>query len=43
MLIKNVFDDYMAGNPNEEMVSKKEMETIFKQLDGLLEADYDDL
>ena len=46
MLIKHVFDDYMAGNPNDiknEMVSKKEMETIFKQLDGLLEADYDDL
>ena len=43
MLIKHVFDDYMAGNPNEEMVSKKEMETIFKQLDGLGEADYDDL
>lgn len=43
MLIKHVFDDYVAGHPNEEMVSKKEMETIFNQLDGLDEADYDDL
>ena len=42
-LIKHVFDDYVAGHPNEEMVSKKEMESIFKQLDGLGEADYDDL
>jgi len=42
-LIKHVFDDYVAGHPNEEMVSKKEMECIFKQLDGLDEADYDDL
>ena len=42
-LIKHVFDDYVAGHPNEEMVSKKEMESIFKQLDGLSEADYDDL
>ena len=42
-LIKHVFDDYVAGHPNEEMVSKKEMETIFNQLDGLYEADYDDL
>ena len=42
-LIKHVFDDYVAGHPNEEMVSKKEMESIFKQLDGLDEADYDDL
>jgi hypothetical protein len=43
MLIKHVFDDYVAGHPNEEMVSKKEMETIFEQLDGLGEADYNDL
>lgn len=42
-LIKHVFDDYVAGHPNEEMVSKKEMESIFEQLDGLDEADYDDL
>ena len=42
-LIKHVFDDYMAGNPNNELVSAKEMETIFEQLDGLGEADYDDL
>ena len=42
-LIKHVFDDYVAGHPNEEMVSKKEMETIFEQLDRLDEADYDDL
>ena len=43
MLIKHVFDDYIAGKDDHEMVSVKEMETIFKQLDGLGEADYDDL
>ena len=42
-LIKHVFDDYVAGHPNDEMVSKKEMESIFEQLDGLGEADYDDI
>jgi len=42
-LIKHVFNDYVAVHPNEEMVSKKEMEAIFKQLDGLDEADYEDL
>ena len=43
MLIKRVFHDFMAGKQDHQGVSVKEMQAIFNQLDGLDEADYDDL